>query len=176
MCIESCLCRGSWPLNHNCSRCPAWTPASQAGSSGRSQRWRMRNTWRGRRRRSCSRESSSSSIDQCRSHCCSDCSLSWHWWGYCKWTHRKGQRLMTWHQKGRTTLNCGNRERSNCLLPAYVEALTWGRHPTLVFVIHPYLLVSSPLSYYYLVQSIQSTILAHDVITKTSPGPFKVSV
>lgn len=78
------LCTYSWPWNHNCSRCPAWTPASQAGSSGRSQTWRMRNTWRGRRRRSCSRESSSFSKDQCRSHCCSGCLLSWRWWGYCK--------------------------------------------------------------------------------------------
>lgn len=76
------LCLHFWPLNHNCSRCPVWTPASQAGSSGRSHGWRMRNTWRLRTRSCCSTESGSSSKGQCRSHCCSDCSPSWHWWGY----------------------------------------------------------------------------------------------
>lgn len=97
MCVGRVRC--SWPLNRNCSRCPAWTPASQAGSSGRSQRWRMRNTWRGRTRRNCSRESGSFSKGRCRNHCCSDCSVSWHWWGYCRWTNRKDQRLMTWPKK-----------------------------------------------------------------------------
>ena len=83
----------SLPLSHNCSRCPSWAPASLAGSSGRSQRWRMMNTWRGRRRRSCSRESGSSSKDQCRSHCYSDCWVSWHWWGYCEWKQERWEMI-----------------------------------------------------------------------------------